>query len=64
MNGDILYGKWKEIKGGVKVKWGKLTDRKLTQVEGNKEKFLGLLQRKYGHARDIAGQGYKVLSNI
>jgi len=33
-------------------------------VEGNKEILLGLLQRKYGHARDIAGQGYKVLSNI
>jgi hypothetical protein len=23
---DILKGKWKEIKGEVKVKWGKLTD--------------------------------------
>ena len=64
MNGDILIGKWKEIKGGVKVRWGKLTDHKLTQVEGNKEKFLGLLQQKYGHARDIAGQGYKIFSNI
>jgi uncharacterized protein YjbJ (UPF0337 family) len=26
MDEDILKGKWKEIKGGVKEKWGKLTD--------------------------------------
>ena len=26
MNEDILKGKWKEIKGEVKQKWGKLTD--------------------------------------
>jgi hypothetical protein len=26
MNEDILKGKWKEIKGGVKKKWGKLTE--------------------------------------
>jgi uncharacterized protein YjbJ (UPF0337 family) len=64
MNGDILIGKWKEIKGGVKVKWGVITDHKLTQVEGNKEKLLGLLQQKYGHAKDIAGQGYKNLINL
>ena len=26
MNEDILQGKWHELKGGVKEKWGKLTD--------------------------------------
>jgi uncharacterized protein YjbJ (UPF0337 family) len=61
MNGDILKGRWKEIKGGAKVTWGKLTDRKLTQLEGNKEKFLGLLQRNYGYARDVAGHEYRHL---
>jgi uncharacterized protein YjbJ (UPF0337 family) len=59
MNEDVLKGKWKEIKGGVKEKWGKLTDDDLTQVEGNKEKLLGLLQQKYGYAKDKAEQEYK-----
>jgi uncharacterized protein YjbJ (UPF0337 family) len=59
MNEDILKGKWKEIKGGVKEKWGKLTDDDLTQVEGNKDKLLGLLQQKYGYAKDKAEQEYK-----
>ena len=54
MNEDILKGKWKEIKGGVKEKWGKLTDDDLTVVEGKKEKLLGLLQQKYGYAKDKA----------
>jgi hypothetical protein len=26
MDEDVLKGKWKEIKGRVKEKWGKLTD--------------------------------------
>jgi uncharacterized protein YjbJ (UPF0337 family) len=26
MNADILKGQWKEIKGEIKTKWGKLTD--------------------------------------
>jgi len=42
MDVDVLKGKWEEIKGGVKEKWGKLTDDDLTQVEGNKEKLIGL----------------------
>jgi uncharacterized protein YjbJ (UPF0337 family) len=59
MNEDVLKGKWKEIKGRVKENWGKLTDDDLTQVEGNKEKLLGLLQQKYGYAKDKAEQEYK-----
>ncbi len=59
MNEDVLKGKWKEIKGGVKEQWGKLTDDDLTQVEGNKDKLLGLLQQKYGYAKDKAEQEYK-----
>jgi uncharacterized protein YjbJ (UPF0337 family) len=59
MNEDILKGKWKEIKGEVKAKWGKLTDDDLTVVEGKKEKLLGLLQQRYGYAKDKAEQEYK-----
>jgi len=59
MNEDILKGKWNEIKGRVKEKWGKLTDDDLTAVEGRKEKLLGLLQQKYGYAKDKAEQEYK-----
>jgi uncharacterized protein YjbJ (UPF0337 family) len=59
MNEDVLKGKWKEIKGRVKEKWGKLTDDDLTAVEGKKEILLGLLQQRYGYAKDKAEQEYK-----
>ena len=46
MNADILKGQWKEIKGEVKVKWGKLTDDDLDRVAGKFDNFIGVLQEK------------------
>ena len=51
MNEDVIQGKWKQIKGDVKAKWGKLTDDKLDQVDGNREKLIGTLQECYGKSR-------------
>lgn len=59
MNEDILKGKWHELKGGVKAKWGKLTDDDLTTVNGQSEKLLGLLQTKYGYTKEKAEEEYK-----
>ena len=58
MNEDVLKGKWKEIKGSVKEKWGILTDDDLAEVEGKQEKLLGLLQAKYGYSKDKATQEF------
>ncbi len=58
MNTDILKGEWKKIKGEVKVQWGKLTDDDLTQIEGESEKLLGILQKRYGYSRDEATKEY------
>ena len=62
MNEDILKGKWKEIKGSVKAKWGNLTDDDLTEIEGMQEKLLGLLQTKYGYSKDKTEQEFKRFS--
>jgi len=59
MNEDILKGKWHELKGGVKEKWGKLTDDDLATVDGKVEKLVGLLQTKYGYSKDKAEAEYK-----
>ncbi len=59
MNKDILKGKWLEIKGRVKEKWGKLTDNDRGEIEGKSEKLLGLLQKKYGYIRDKAELEYQ-----
>jgi uncharacterized protein YjbJ (UPF0337 family) len=54
MNRDVFEGKWKQIRGELKSQWGLLTDDDLDQVEGDTEKLAGLLQEKYGYAKDEA----------
>jgi len=54
MNKDILEGKWRQMRGQVKVTWGKLTDDDLEQVGGKFDKFISLLQAKYGYTRERA----------
>ena len=59
MNKDILKGKWLEIKGRAKEKWGKLTGNDLGEIEGKNQKLLGLLQKKHGYIREKAVLEYK-----
>jgi uncharacterized protein YjbJ (UPF0337 family) len=45
MNADILAaGNWKQTKGKIKKKWGKLTDDDLVQIEGQQDKLSELVQ--------------------
>ena len=43
MNRQELEGNWKQMKGRVKEKWGKLTDDDLDQVEGRQQVLVGIL---------------------
>jgi uncharacterized protein YjbJ (UPF0337 family) len=36
MNWDQVKGQWKELKGSVREKWGKLTDDDLESIAGQK----------------------------
>lgn len=54
MNKDIFEGKWEQIKGAVREKWGDLTDDDLAQINGNREKLLGKIQEAYGRSREAA----------
>ena len=54
MNWDQITGDWKQLKGKVKEKWGKLTDDDLTIIAGQRDQLAGLLQQKYGYAKDQA----------
>jgi uncharacterized protein YjbJ (UPF0337 family) len=53
-NRDILAGQWKQIRGQVKQTWGKLTDNDLDRISGRFEELVGLVQERYGYARDKA----------
>ena len=54
MNNDIFEGKWKQLKGSVQAKWGKLTDSDLDRIEGNREKLVGIVQERYGKDKEQA----------
>lgn len=54
MNWDNIQGNWKELKGKLRSKWGKLTDDDLEHIAGKKDALLGRLQQHYGFAKDEA----------
>ncbi len=54
MNWDLIEGNWKEFKGKVRSKWGKLTDSDLDTIGGKKDALLGRLQQHYGLKKDEA----------
>ncbi len=59
MNADVIKGKWHQLKGEVKSRWGKLTDDDLDRVAGDSEKLIGKVQERYGYARHDAEQEVK-----
>jgi len=54
MNWDQISGNWKQFTGRVKQKWAKLTDDDLTLIAGKRDELAGILQTKYGYAKDRA----------
>jgi uncharacterized protein YjbJ (UPF0337 family) len=54
MNSDRMQGQWKQLKGKIKTKWGKLTDDDLDVISGQKDQLVGRIQERYGIQKDEA----------
>ena len=54
MNWDQVQGKWKQTRGQLREKWGKLTDDDLDMIAGKREQLIGRLQERYGIAKEEA----------
>jgi uncharacterized protein YjbJ (UPF0337 family) len=54
MNWDQVEGKWKQVKGSMREKWGKLTDDDVETISGSRDRFVGKLQERYGIAKEEA----------
>ena len=54
MNEDTFKGQWNQFKGSLKQAWGDLTDDDMTHAEGSYDKFIGVLQERYGWERERA----------
>ncbi len=56
MNWDQISGKWKEMSGNVKAKWGELTDDEIAEIDGDREALEGKIQAKYGKTKEEVKQ--------
>lgn len=56
MNNDFIQGKWKEIKGDLRKAWGNVTDDEWEKTKGDATAIAGVLQQKYGMAKEEASQ--------
>ena len=54
MDSNVIKGKWKQLVGGMKQKWANLTEDDWKHVEGDKNKLIGRIQERYGHAKERA----------
>jgi uncharacterized protein YjbJ (UPF0337 family) len=54
MNKDEASGNWKQFKGKMKDKWGKLTDDDMQVIEGKRDQLVGKIQERYGSTKDEA----------
>jgi uncharacterized protein YjbJ (UPF0337 family) len=54
MNKDILKGKWLHVRADVRQWWGRLSDDDVDQIQGDTDKFIGVLQERYSFGREQA----------
>ena len=48
----MLFASDSFLKGKIKEAWGKLTDDEVQMVEGKRDQLIGVIQKKYGMAKD------------
>ena len=56
MNWNLIEGKWKQMKGQLREKWGNLTDDDLEMIAGKRDQLIGRLQVRYGIAKEEAAK--------
>jgi uncharacterized protein YjbJ (UPF0337 family) len=54
MDWDQIKGNWLQVKGKVQEKWGALADDALTRLEGCQKQLAGIIQKRYGIAKEEA----------
>lgn len=52
MNSETMQGRWQQMKGKLKERWGKLTDDDVSVIAGQRDQLIGKLQERYGKTRE------------
>ena len=61
MDWNRVEGNWKQVKGKVKEKWGKLTDDDLDVINGRRDQLEGKIQERYRLCARPDSQGHRRL---
>lgn len=59
MNQEQWKGRFHQIKGEVKRRWGKLTDDDVTEAEGSMEKLIGRIRERSGDSQESIREWFK-----
>jgi uncharacterized protein YjbJ (UPF0337 family) len=51
-----IEGNWKDVKGQVREKWGRLTSDEVDMIAGKRVQLEGMLRRVYGKSPDQASR--------
>jgi uncharacterized protein YjbJ (UPF0337 family) len=70
VNQSVLQGNWKQIRGKLKEKWGRLADDDVATFDGNVDQLVGKIQQKTGESRmsverfleEVSNQGESVMA--
>lgn len=54
MNWQQVQGSWKQYKGKMREKWGRLTDDDMDKIAGQRDQLVGKIQKSYGIAKEEA----------
>jgi uncharacterized protein YjbJ (UPF0337 family) len=49
---EEMDGKWQQVKGSIKERWGELTDDDWKRADGKLDQLAGIIQEKYGAAKE------------
>jgi uncharacterized protein YjbJ (UPF0337 family) len=63
INAQELQGRWNELRGQVKEKWGQLTDDDLNVGGGNFDQVIGKIQSRTGEGREAIEKFFGTLTS-
>ena len=62
MNLEVIAGDWKQLKGKVRQRWGKLTNDNLSRIDGKRVELAGKARETYGAIKEEVEEQVKILT--
>jgi uncharacterized protein YjbJ (UPF0337 family) len=63
MNWDQIQGNWKQVTGKAREQWGKITDDDFQKIAGKRDQLVGMIQNRYGVAKEEAEKQVRDFEN-